>query len=86
MKTLGKMLIFPSWTLIFLVLKLKLIKDFGLSVESFIYNSHVYIIIYYILKLLESREVAWSTGEDGSTEDMGPEAEAAYEKFLTGQM
>eukprot|EP00088_Acartia_fossae_P040932 TRINITY_DN4268_c0_g2_i1.p1 TRINITY_DN4268_c0_g2~~TRINITY_DN4268_c0_g2_i1.p1 ORF type:complete len:420 (+),score=101.32 TRINITY_DN4268_c0_g2_i1:53-1312(+) len=31
-------------------------------------------------------EVAWSTGEDGSTEDMGPEAEAAYEKFLTGQM
>jgi len=34
-------------------------------------------------------EVQWSTGEDGSTagsDDMGPEAEAAYEKFLSGQL
>jgi hypothetical protein len=31
------------------------------------------------------REVQWSTGEDASMDDMGPEAEAAYEKFLTGQ-
>ena len=30
-------------------------------------------------------EVQWSTGEDASA-DMEPEAEAAFEKFLSGQL
>ena len=42
-----------------------------------------------VCKPILFREVQWSTGEDGSTagsDDMGPEAEAAYEKFLSGQL